>query len=126
MLNKMAANRHSRYENFGGKYHCFLQLDTNLLYGIYVPMIIVTIINFAIVEGAGVAADYAKVNCHLSVKSHVPTRPIHIGDRYSTRKSTSTFDIRFGSYWRSRAFLPLKSTQILPYPQGGLPFTPGG
>lgn len=51
----------NRYDNFGGEYHCFLQLDTNLMYGIYVPMIIVTVITFAVIEAAGGASDYEKV-----------------------------------------------------------------
>ncbi len=50
-----------RYDNFGAPYHCFLQLNTNLLYGILIPMIIFTIITFSIVEAAGGAAEYKKV-----------------------------------------------------------------
>ena len=41
------------YDDFGGEYHCFLQLDKPVLYGIYIPMTTLVILTFAIVEAAG-------------------------------------------------------------------------
>ena len=51
----------TRYDNFGGEYHCYLQLDTPLVYGVYIPMIVFTIVTLSIIEGAGGAAEYVKV-----------------------------------------------------------------
>ena len=35
---------------------------TTLLYGLYVPLIVLTVLTFAIVEAAGGASDYEKVS----------------------------------------------------------------
>ncbi len=45
------------YDNFGGEYHCWLRLDSNLMYGIYIPMIMLVVMTFAVVEAAG-SSDY--------------------------------------------------------------------
>ncbi|KAK7081539.1 hypothetical protein SK128_018351 [Halocaridina rubra] len=45
------------FENYGGKYHCWLQMDTPLVYGQFVPVIIIIILTFTLIEAAG-AADF--------------------------------------------------------------------
>ena len=49
------------YENFGGDFHCFLRLDSGLIYGIYVPIIMIVILTFSIVEAAGAGEKYEKL-----------------------------------------------------------------
>ena len=50
------------YENYGGSYHCWLRLDTPLIYGQYIPIVFMTIVTFAIVEAAGDADGYTKLD----------------------------------------------------------------
>ncbi len=50
------------YENYGGGYHCWLRMDTGLMYGQYVPIALMTIVALAIIEAAGDAADYEKLD----------------------------------------------------------------
>ena len=50
------------YENFGGEYHCWLQMDTSLIYGQFVPMTLLVIITLAIVEAAGDSKNYSKLD----------------------------------------------------------------
>lgn len=50
------------YKNYGGRYHCWLQMDTSLIYGQYVPIAFMTIVTLAIVEAAGAASDYQKLD----------------------------------------------------------------
>lgn len=38
------------YENYGGDYHCWLRMDSPLLFAEYVPIIILVIISLTIVE----------------------------------------------------------------------------
>ncbi|CAL4061987.1 unnamed protein product, partial [Meganyctiphanes norvegica] len=45
------------YDNYGGKYHCWLQMDTPLVYGQFIPVIVLVIITFTLIEAAG-AAEY--------------------------------------------------------------------
>ena len=49
------------YENYGGDYHCWLQMDTNLIYGQFVPIAFMTIISLAIIEAAGEGAGSKKL-----------------------------------------------------------------
>jgi len=49
------------YENYGGEYHCWLQLDTGLMYGQFLPIGLMTIITLAIIEAAGTASYYEKL-----------------------------------------------------------------
>ncbi len=46
-----------QYENYGGGYHCWLQVDTNLMFGQMIPIVVVVILTFTLIEAAG-AADY--------------------------------------------------------------------
>ena len=50
------------YENYGGTYHCWLRMDTALIYGQYIPIVFMTIVTFAIVEAAGDADGYSKLD----------------------------------------------------------------
>ena len=50
------------YENYGGDYHCWLRMDTSLIYGQFVPIAFMTIISLAIIEAAGDASDYKKLD----------------------------------------------------------------
>ncbi|XP_042860260.1 adhesion G-protein coupled receptor D1-like [Penaeus japonicus] len=45
------------YDNYGGEYHCWLRMDTPLLYGQYIPVVGSVIMTFTLIEAAG-AADY--------------------------------------------------------------------
>ena len=49
------------YENYGGDYHCWLKMDTSLIYGQFVPIAFMTIISLAIIEAAGEGATYTKL-----------------------------------------------------------------
>ena len=50
------------YENYGGSYHCWLRLDTSLIYGQYIPIVFMTIVTFAIIEAAGDGDGYTKLD----------------------------------------------------------------
>ncbi|XP_076034804.1 putative adhesion G protein-coupled receptor E4P [Oratosquilla oratoria] len=45
------------YENYGGEYHCWLQMDKPLFYGQMIPVITLVILTFTLIEAAG-AAEY--------------------------------------------------------------------
>ncbi|ROT62788.1 hypothetical protein C7M84_019347 [Penaeus vannamei] len=45
------------YDNYGGEYHCWLRMDTPLLYGQFIPVVGFVIMTFTLIEAAG-AADY--------------------------------------------------------------------
>jgi hypothetical protein len=38
------------YKHYGGLYHCWLQMDTNLVFGQLVPIVILTIMALTILE----------------------------------------------------------------------------
>ncbi|XP_064091063.1 adhesion G-protein coupled receptor D1-like [Macrobrachium nipponense] len=48
------------FNNYGGKYHCWLQMDTPLVYGQYVPVIVIMVITLTLIEAAG-AADFKQM-----------------------------------------------------------------
>ena len=50
------------YENYGGEYHCWLQMNTSLMYGQFVPISFMTITSLAIIEAAGNAEEYKKLD----------------------------------------------------------------
>ena len=37
------------YENYGGEYHCWLKMDTGLMYGQFIPIAFMTITSLAII-----------------------------------------------------------------------------
>ena len=45
------------YQSYGGGGHCFLRLDTGLVYGQLVPVIALVIATFALVEAAGAGSS---------------------------------------------------------------------
>ncbi|TRY78449.1 hypothetical protein TCAL_14392 [Tigriopus californicus] len=45
------------YENYGGDYHCCLQMDTGLMYGEYIPVVILSIITFMLIEAGSNVDD---------------------------------------------------------------------
>lgn len=46
------------YENYGGEYHCWLQMDESLMYGQYIPIIAMVVATFTLIEAAGASDDY--------------------------------------------------------------------
>ena len=50
------------YEYYGGHYHCWLRMDTPLIYGQYIPIVFITIVTFAIIEAAGDVDGYTKLD----------------------------------------------------------------
>jgi len=46
------------YDNYGGTYHCWLQIDKGLMYGQYVPIITLVVSTFTLIEAAGASDDY--------------------------------------------------------------------
>lgn len=50
------------YENYGGKYHCWLQMNTSLIYGQFVPIAFMSIITLAILEAAGDASQFERLD----------------------------------------------------------------
>ena len=46
------------YDNYGGTYHCWLQMDKGLMYGQYIPILILVVTTFTLIEAAGAADDY--------------------------------------------------------------------
>ncbi|XP_023330599.1 adhesion G-protein coupled receptor D1 isoform X2 [Eurytemora carolleeae] len=49
-----------QYKNYGGEYHCWLQMDTPLMIAQYVPIITLVVLTLTLIEAAG-AADYRKL-----------------------------------------------------------------
>ena len=49
------------YDNYGGEYHCWLQMNTSLIYGQFVPIAFMTVTSLAIIEAAGNAEEYKKL-----------------------------------------------------------------
>ena len=45
------------WKNYGGEYHCWLQMNTTLMIGQYVPIVILAILTLTLIEAAG-AAEY--------------------------------------------------------------------
>jgi hypothetical protein len=48
------------YDDYGGEYHCWLQVNTSLMFGQMIPIIVLVILTFTMIEAAGVA-DYRRV-----------------------------------------------------------------
>lgn len=49
-----------RYADYGGVYHCWLQMDTPLLFCQYIPILIMVVLTLTLIEAAG-AAEYRKL-----------------------------------------------------------------
>ena len=49
------------YEDYGARYHCWLQMDTKLIYGQLVPIAVLWIITLTLIEAAGSATAYRKL-----------------------------------------------------------------
>ena len=43
-----------------GEYHCWLQMDTTLMIGQYVPIVVLAVLTLTLIEAAG-AAEYRKL-----------------------------------------------------------------
>lgn len=48
------------YKNYGGEYHCWLQMDTTLMIGQYIPIVLLVVLTLTLIEAAG-AAEYRKL-----------------------------------------------------------------
>eukprot|EP00090_Calanus_glacialis_P040812 TRINITY_DN7141_c0_g1_i1.p1 TRINITY_DN7141_c0_g1~~TRINITY_DN7141_c0_g1_i1.p1 ORF type:complete len:514 (-),score=67.49 TRINITY_DN7141_c0_g1_i1:139-1680(-) len=48
------------YKNYGGEYHCWLAMDTTLMIGQYVPIVLMVVLTLTLIEAAG-AAEYRKL-----------------------------------------------------------------
>ena len=46
--------------NYPGEYHCWLQMDTTLMIGQYVPIVLLVVLTLTLIEAAG-AAEYRKL-----------------------------------------------------------------
>ena len=49
------------FEDYGGDYHCWLQLDKMLIYGQIAPIVILWFITFTLIEAAGQASEFRKL-----------------------------------------------------------------
>ena len=49
-----------QFENYGGEYHCWLQVDSPMMFGQIVPTVVLVILIFTVLEAAG-AAEYRKL-----------------------------------------------------------------
>ena len=49
-----------QYENYGGDYHCWLKVNTPLMFAQMIPTVTLVILTFTVIEAAG-AADYRKL-----------------------------------------------------------------
>ena len=57
------------WKNYGGEYHCWLQMNTTLMIGQYVPIVILAILTLTLIEAAG-AAEYRYYRVFLNRKSN--------------------------------------------------------
>jgi len=46
------------YDNYGSSYHCWLEMDSGLMYGQYVPIVCLVVTTFTLIEAAGASDDY--------------------------------------------------------------------
>ena len=46
------------YESYGDEYHCWLNMGTGLLYGQYIPIVVIVVTTFTLIEAAGASEDY--------------------------------------------------------------------
>ena len=46
------------YESYGAEYHCWLAMDTGLLYGQYIPIVMMVVVSFTLIEAAGASDDF--------------------------------------------------------------------
>ena len=46
------------YDDYGGKYHCWLQVDKPIMFGQMIPMVILVILIVTVIEAAGQGSDY--------------------------------------------------------------------
>jgi len=46
------------YESYGTSYHCWLAMDTGLVYGQYIPIVVIVVTSFTLIEAAGASEDY--------------------------------------------------------------------
>ena len=49
------------FEDYGGDYHCWLQLDKMLIYGQIAPIVLLWFITFTLIEAAGQASEFRKL-----------------------------------------------------------------
>ena len=49
------------FEDYGGDYHCWLQLDKMLIYGQIAPIVLLWLITFTLIEAAGQASEFRKL-----------------------------------------------------------------
>ena len=49
------------FEDYGGSYHCWLQLDTLLAYGQLLPIVFLWFATFTLIEAAGQASGFRKL-----------------------------------------------------------------
>jgi len=52
-----------QFENYGGEYHCWLQVDTPMMFGQIVPTVVLVILIFTVLEAAGAAERLVKDRC---------------------------------------------------------------
>ena len=48
------------FEDYGGEYHCWLQVDKNLIFSQLIPIISLLILTLTLIEAAG-AANYRRM-----------------------------------------------------------------
>ena len=63
------------YDDYGGTYHCWLQVDTKLMFGQLIPITVIFLITFTLIEAAGSENQLRKlpgvdVEQHLSGKTN--------------------------------------------------------
>jgi len=72
------------YDNYGGSYHCWLQMDKPLCVGQFIPVIAIMIITFTLIEAAG-AAEYIplkdvdkaqRLSARISQRSNLAIMPL--------------------------------------------------
>ena len=49
------------YEDYGGRYHCWIDVDTKLIFGQLIPIVILWVITLTLIEAAG-AENFKKLS----------------------------------------------------------------
>ncbi|CAB4069969.1 DENND5 [Lepeophtheirus salmonis] len=72
------------FDNYGGEYHCWLRMDTKLLFAQIAPIVVLMVITFTMIEAAGVAdygilkgSDYSQItSARISQRANLIVMPL--------------------------------------------------
>ena len=80
------------YEDYGGSYNCWLQADTQLIFGQLIPIAAVVFLILTLIEAAGAATNFRKLNS-LDEEQYISGKNIVFHTKYVLTKRFCTIYI---------------------------------